>query len=128
MIIFIINHRWKITRLCWNRRAIFKWISCIRLPTSTQWHMRNDLTFSIETTYTRAWINAFISNTSLIRRTISIYNTFWSTAFIWISIIFWKTCTWSSTILFFTNSVSSARRWHTWRNRFWFRSLKKKKN
>lgn len=49
----------------------------------------NDVANGVMTTYTRARIHTLVTNTSVVRGTIRIYDTFWSTTFVRIPEIIW---------------------------------------
>lgn len=63
------------------------------LYTRAGWDVVLNLAYSIDTTSSRAWVNALVSLTYFIRTTVRVDHTFWSTGYIWISKIFWNTLT-----------------------------------
>lgn len=82
------------------------------------------VTFSINTTDSRARIAAFILYTRLIRRTIRVYDTFRFATFIRISKVFWQALTCTCSILFATDCIDSTRVWTAWGNKLrWLRIL-----
>lgn len=109
----------------WNDATVSERISGISNNTSTRWQMIDWLALGVCSTRAWARILAFVVYASLVRRTIRVESTFWSTAFIRISNVVLDTLASTCTILFPTNGVSSARRWNAWRGSFlnWFFNL-----
>jgi predicted membrane channel-forming protein YqfA (hemolysin III family) len=70
------------------RRALNECISTHSLRTRTHWCVIDHITNSILSTCSRTWVDTFVSNTSLIARTIIAYDTFWSTACVRIALVF----------------------------------------
>lgn len=95
-----------------------KWITGIAFQASTTWCMFDHMTESVLTAHSRTRIFTFIVQTSSVRWTIVICDTFWSTTTVWITIIFRQTWTWSRTILFFANGICSAWTWFAWCSNF----------
>lgn len=67
------------------------------------------LALSILSTSSRTRIFAFIAHARFVRGAVSIDNALWSTAFVWISVIFRQTNAGASSILLFANGIGAAR-------------------
>lgn len=102
---------WWSWRRCWT--TIFKRISDVTWSTSTQRQMVHNLTICVWSANTRTRILAFIKDTSLVGRAISIQDTLWSTTFVWITNVVSNARTRSSSVLFTANSIHTTRRWMT---------------
>lgn len=80
---FFVNQLWKthckqiLSLTYWNRNAIGKRISRIPIRTCTRWGVIDHSANSICSTRSRAWVLAFVSNTSFITYTIWVDWTFW---------------------------------------------------
>lgn len=100
---------------CWLKtKAQSSWISCKSWNAYTRRRMVKHLTFSVNTAGSWTWIDTFIIHTRSSFVAICIYNAFWSASRVRIAEVFGKARARSSTILFFANSISAARRWITW--------------
>lgn len=65
---------------CGNRRATCKWIACVISRANTDSIMIHNTTISIETTSSRAWINAFLIDARFLQWTIGYTDTFGTTS------------------------------------------------
>lgn len=83
-----------------------------------------DATFSVHTAYTRTWVFTFVIYASSIFRAIGIEYAFWSTFYVWITIVINKARTRSDTMSFFANSICSTRWSRTRAFILWFDSYK----
>lgn len=92
------------------RRALNKRISTHAWRTWAHWSVIDHITNSILSACSRTRINTFISNTRLITRAIIAYDTFRSTAWVRIALVFWQTCAYSIGTL----GIGSTRRWIAW--------------
>lgn len=89
--------------------ASFKSISSIAFNTRTAWWMIDYTAQSVRTTDARTWVATFGVDASLIGRTFAVHYAFWSTWYIGVAVIVRKTCTRSSVIQFFTDSIDTTR-------------------
>lgn len=92
------------------RSAFDKSVASHTSGTAAHWHVIDNVTNGILSTSTRTRINAFVSNTSFVTRTIRIEDTFWTTSCVWIALVFWQAS--ANTIV--AISVWSTWRWITW--------------
>lgn len=89
-----------------SNSAMSERIAGVARWTRTNWNMIYDITTSILSASTRAWINALISYASFISAAFCTNNTLRSAGFIWISDIF----LWATTYAIITQCVWSTRR------------------
>ena len=72
-----------------NGSTMHEGISCHTRGTTAHWNVIEHLAYRILATGSRARINAFVSDTSLIAWTVGIQDTFRPTSTVWIALIFW---------------------------------------
>lgn len=114
---FLVNKFWKLEidglTFVLNVITISVWIPCKSNTTVARRYMIYHSTLSILGTDTWTRVLAFTIDTCFIWWTVWANDTFWSTAFVWVSIIFGQTLTWAYAILLFANSVGGAGIWNT---------------